>query len=176
MADCVVATTTKDLERRRARLLGACIAAGVLMVALMAAGPAGAQTGPSITPIVECSFLDPGTGLYNTVWGYQNAGTKDEVVPVGDQNQFDNPRSGAGQPTVFKKGRDQNVFIVTHRGPSTWRLTGQSATAPGAPCKSNPVPVVGEGTGSLVTVVLVSLALGVCAFVGLGVSRRRRPA
>jgi hypothetical protein len=69
-------------------IVGLAVLTGV--VALTTA-PAGAQTAPDVEPIVECSFLDPGTGMYNTVWGYQNAtpGQKnDVVVPVGPTNRF----------------------------------------------------------------------------------------
>jgi hypothetical protein len=171
------------------------IAAGFLGAVLVGAGPVGAQTDPTtptapstptvpstspapvpqqapqsqssviIQPIVECSFLDTGTGFYNTVWGYKNFGFKDETVPVGSSNSFDNPSTNAGQPTLFKKGRAQNVFIVTHKGSSTWRLAGRSATAPGTACKTNPVPLVGDGAGGLITIIVITLVLGLIMFV-----------
>jgi hypothetical protein len=158
----------KSIRSVRARR--ALIAAGLTVVAgALLAGPAAArtptQTKPDIEPIVECSFLDPGTGLYNTVWGYTNNGAQDESVPVGATNSFDNPGANAGQPTVFKKGRAQNAFIVTHKGSSTWTLAGRTATAPGGACRTNPVPVVGEGAGGLITIIVVTVVLGLCAFV-----------
>ena len=141
---------------------------GLLLVsltpALIHAAPAGAQAAPDVVPIVECSYLDPGTGTYNTVWGYQNVtpGQKSDLeIPVGPTNELDNPSANAGQPTVFKPGRAQNVFIVTHQGPSTWTLTGQSATAPGPACKSNPVPIAAGGLPGLVTLAVVTLLLSV---------------
>lgn len=132
------------------------------------AAPAGAQTGtPDVVPIVACSFRDPATGAYNTVWSYKNqtkAPKQDVTIPVGATNRFDNPGQNAGQPTVFKPGTNQNVFVVTHRGSSTWMLTARSATAPGAACKSNPVPIVAAGWSPLVTLGLVTLALGAIVF------------
>jgi hypothetical protein len=132
-----------------------------------------ATTGANVTPIVECSFLDPGTGLYNTVWGYENNGTKDAFVPVGTLNSFNNPGANAGQPTTFKKGRAQNVFIVTHKGSSTWKLTDKTATAPGAACKTNPVPVVAEGLGGLVVLGSLTVILGLVLFLRLRRVQRR---
>ncbi len=124
--------------------------------------PAGAQAEPDVVPIVECSFLDPGTGMYNTVWGYQNVthGPKnDTVVPVGATNSFDNPGANAGQPTAFKPGRAQSAFVVTHKGPSTWTLTAQAATAPGTPCSTNPVPIASSGIPGIVTLAAVTVML-----------------
>lgn len=152
--------------RRRVRHGARWLAAGALGAgAILVAAPAGAQTAPDIEPIVECSFLDTGTGLYNTVWGYRNDGAKDESIPVGASNAFDNPGADAGQPTSFKKGRAQNAFTVTHKGSSTWMLAGRTATAPGRACRTNPVPVVGEGAGGLITLIVVTVVLGLCAFI-----------
>jgi predicted phage tail protein len=138
---------------------------GVVLLVAPASAQAPGQAKPDIEPIVECSFLDPGTGLYNTVWGYKNNGAKDESLPVGATNSFDNPGANAGQPTVFKKGRAQSAFIVTHKGSSTWTLSGRAVTAPGAACRTNPVPVVGEGAGGLITIIVVTVVLGLCAFI-----------
>ncbi len=147
----------------RAGVTAALVAVGILV----AASPAGAQGGPDaapdVVPIVECSYRDPGTGLYNTVWGYQNVtpGPKqDTTVPIGPTNRFDSPGEAAGQPVAFKPGRAQNVFVVTHSGSSTWTLTSRAATAPGRPCSSNPVPVAASGLAGIVTLVAVTLVLG----------------
>ena len=130
-----------------------------------------ATTAPAarITPIIECTYVDAGTKLSSTVWGYNN---KDNptTVPIGDLNHFDNPPSGAGQPTEFKAGRNQNVFVVTARGASTWVLTGNEATTPGSACKTNPVPVVSTGLGGLVSLAVVTGVMGFVLF-----WRMRRP-
>ena len=47
---------------------------------------------------------------------------------------------------VFKPGTAQSVFIVSHKGPSTWTLTSYKVTAPGDACKTNPVPIVSSST------------------------------
>lgn len=117
-----------------------------------------------VVPQIGCSFLDTGTGMYNTVWGYKNqtTGAKNDLpLPLGATNSFDNPKQNAGQPTVFKPGTAQNVFIVTHKGPSTWTLTTYKVTAPGDTCKTNPVPIVSASSASawagLATIALVTV-------------------
>lgn len=146
-----------------ARLLTGLLVLAAALVPALTTATAGAQTVPDVQPIVECSFLDPGTGMYNTVWGYQNrsgGGRASVTIQLGETNRFDNPAAAAGQPTVFKPGRAQNAFIVTHKGSSTWSLTGKTATAPGAACKTNPVPIAASGLPGIVTLVVVTLALG----------------
>ena len=113
--------------------------------------------------------FDPGTKLSSSVWGYQNLGPVVEV-PLGDLNHFDNPRSGAGQPTEFLPGRNKNVFVVTAPGESTWVLTGNETTTPGTACKTNPVPVVSTGLGGLVSLAVVTGVMGFVLF-----WRMRRP-
>ncbi len=137
--------------------------------------PATAASG-QITPIVECSYFDAQTKITSTVWGYQNRGPATSV-PLGDGNRFDNPPApkgatpgDAGQPTDFKAGRDKNVFIVNAVGPSTWTLTGITATAPGNDCKTNPVPIVSEGLGGLVSLAVVTSVMALVLF-----WRMRRP-
>lgn len=129
-----------------------------------------------ITPIVECSYFDAKTKITSTVWGYLNRGPATSV-PLGDGNRFDNPPApkgatpgDAGQPTDFKAGRDQNVFIVNATGPSTWSLTGLTATTPGKDCKTNPVPIVSEGLGGLVSLAVVTSVMALVLF-----WRMRRP-
>jgi hypothetical protein len=123
--------------------------------------------------------VDAKTKQTSTVWGYQNLGPATSV-PVGDLNHFDNPTAATGdpqgdvgQPTDFKAGRDQNVFVVTADGESTWTLTGNEATSPDkkAPaCKTNPVPIVSTGLGGLVALAVVTSVMGLVLF-----WRLRRP-
>jgi hypothetical protein len=129
-----------------------------------------------ITPVIECSFVDEKTKLTSTVWGYLNRGP-DVTVPVGEQNSFDNPKAAkgdpegdVGQPTEFKEGRNENVFIITAEGDSTWTLTGEQATTPGTACKTNPVPVVSTGLGGLVALAVVTCVMSLVLF-----WRMRRP-
>jgi hypothetical protein len=153
---------------RRTRQLGLLALAAVAASVVLGALPARASSGDTdVEPIVECSFLDAGTGKYNTVWGYKNVtgGGKNTVtVPIGAANRFDNPGQNAGQPTEFKPGMNHNVFIVTHRGSSTWTLTTHTATAPGAACGSNPVPIADAGWSSLVTIVVFTGVVGGIVF------------
>jgi hypothetical protein len=130
--------------------------------------PAHAASGDSdVVPSIDCSFLDTGTGMYNTVWGYKNQtqGPKfDLSIPIGAANSFDNPRANAGQPTVFKPGTAQNAFIVTHKGSSTWTLTGYRVTAPGKACATNPVPIADAGWSSLATIAVFTVVVGAVVF------------
>jgi hypothetical protein len=133
---------------------------GVLVVG--GALPAGA----AVTPILECSYRDPGTGQYNTVWGYTNDGSATVKINAGNsKNRFDNPGSRVGQPDDFLPGTQHNVFIVTHSGNSTWTLDAGTATAPGKACSTNPVPIVSEGLGGLVALVVVTVVMGLVVFV-----------
>jgi hypothetical protein len=149
------------------RLVATVWAATTLLILGAFGATAGAQTTPDVVPIVSCSFLDAGTGMYNTVWSYRNQTTgpkRDVAVPIGSTNRFDSPGASAGQPTVFKAGTDQNAFIVTHKGSSTWTLTSHTATAPGPTCSSNPVPIVSSGWAPLVTLGAVTALFGGVVF------------
>jgi hypothetical protein len=131
---------------------------------IAAAVPAQAASGdPDVVPLIECSFLDTGTGLYNTVWGYSNQtqGQKNDLsIPVGPSNAFDNPGQSSGQPTVFKPRTEHNAFVLTHKGSSTWTLTTYRVTAPGPACATNPVPIVSSSSGAvwagLLTIAIVT--------------------
>ncbi len=123
-----------------------------------------------LTPIVECSFKDPGTGLYNTVWSYRSGGSRD-TIPVGWYNYFTPGKINQGQPTSFEPGMHKNVFLTTHSGELTWVLGLEKATAPGKDCGHNPVPITGAGLSSIVTLFAVGGLLGVVLLIR---SRRRR--
>ena len=119
-----------------------------------------------LTPILECSSRDPGTGQYSTVWGYTNTdGSTVKINAGSSRNRFDNPDARAGQPDDFLPGTQHNVFIVTHSGNSTWTLDDSTATAPGPACSSNPVPIVSDGLGGLVAIAVVTLVMGIVVFV-----------
>jgi len=178
MAQCARRAGRQPTRRqpRRLALLASVLASGTVTAVIVLGGalPASAQATPDIVPSVACSFLDSGTGFHNTVWSYKNQtrGPKNDLsVPVGPTNRFDNPGQSAGQPTVFKPGTNQNAFIVTHRGASTWTLTAYSATAPGPACPVNPVPIVAAGWSGLVTIAIVTAVIGAVVF---WQTRRRR--
>ncbi len=116
-----------------------------------------------LTPIVECSFKDPGTGLYNTVWSYRSGGSRD-TIPVGWYNYFTPGSINRGQPTYFEPGMHRNVLITTHSGSLTWVLGLEQATAPGKDCGHNPVPITGAGLSSVVTIFAVAALLGLVLF------------
>jgi hypothetical protein len=156
----------------------------VLLVMISLAGswtlgalPAQAASGdPDVVPVIECSFLDTGTGIYNTVWGYTNqtkGGKNDLSIPVGPTNAFDNPGQNSGQPTVFKAGTERNAFILSHRGSSTWTLTTYRVTAPGQACATNPVPIVSSSSSSI-WAGLATLALFTVIGMGILFWRMRR--
>jgi hypothetical protein len=113
-----------------------------------------------VLPFVECSFRDPDTNKYNTVWGY--ATSRDRTIPIGSSNKFSGSAQNAGQPTEFRAGIQHNVFVVTHSGSSTWTLTGLKATAPDSTktCEANPVPIAAGSWAGLVTLAVVTLLLG----------------
>jgi len=123
-----------------------------------------------LTPIVECSFKDPGTGLYNTVWSYRSGGSRD-TIPVGWYNYFTPGSINRDQPTYFEPGMHRNVLITTHSGSLTWVLGLEKATAPGKDCGHNPVPITGAGLSSVVTIFAVAALLGLVLFLR---GRRRR--
>ncbi|MGZ8764991.1 MAG: hypothetical protein ACXW2C_04750 [Acidimicrobiia bacterium] len=133
-------------------------------------GECGEKSCKHLTPIVECSFKDPGTGLYNTVWSYRSGGSRD-TIPVGWYNYFTPGKIDRGQPTVFEPGLHKNVLITTHSGSLTWVLGLRKATAPGRDCDHNPVPITGAGLSSIVTLFAVGGLLGVVLVIR---SRRRR--
>lgn len=150
--------------RRMVLLVILAVAASWLVGSLPAHAAAG---DPDVVPSIECSFLDPGTGVYNTVWGYKNQtqGSKNDLsVRIGATNTFDNPGANAGQPAVFKPGTVHNAFIVTHKGSSTWTLTGYRVTAPGKACATNPVPIADAGWSSLATIAVFTVVVGGVVF------------
>jgi hypothetical protein len=112
-------------------------------------GGGGSQPG---APILECSYKDPKTGKYNTLWGYTNGTGQSLTVPVGQYNQFNSPSANAGQPTTFLNGTHDNVFIVTSTGSSSWTLGFVTVTAPGKACATNPVPFLPRGVPAWLTI------------------------
>jgi hypothetical protein len=162
---------TRNGRRTRAggRLLPslglAVLAVGAFLVA--GASPAFAH---KETPILECVFKDTGTGQYNSLWGYNNSSGSVETIAIGSGNGFTPSPQNRGQPTSFKPGTNDNVFVVTWNGVGslTWSLNGHNlaATSGSTQCAKNPVPWFGPQT------ILWVAAILACA--GIVVLRRRR--
>ena len=129
-------------------------------------GGGGSQPGG---PILECSYKDPKTLKYNTLWGYSNGSGQSYTVPVGRYNQFNSPSANAGQPTTFLNGTHDSVFIVTSTGSSSWTLGFVTVTAPGKACATNPVPFLPSGVPTWLT---IGALMGLIVAGGLIAQRR----
>jgi hypothetical protein len=120
--------------------MGLCVAGFALAGLLFSAGPAAAHT-QNVTPILDCSWKDPATGMYNSEFGYNNPNSSAVTVAVGSQNAFTSgglPQN-SGQPTTFQPGTHTNVFVVTNQQNIQWDLQYTNINAPGTPtCSSNP--------------------------------------
>jgi RHS repeat-associated protein len=82
-----------------------------------------------IYPIVEC-IQKNSNGSYTAHFGYNNNNSHDVVVPAGPLNHFLPPPIDRGQPTVFKPGRQQDVFTVVFDGRSLeWEVRGREVKA-----------------------------------------------
>jgi hypothetical protein len=140
-----------------AAALALCVVGSGFVGLLVAAGPAAAYT-QNVTPILDCSWKDPTTGLYNAQFGYNNPFSTSETVPAGgSQNQFTNGglANNSGQPTTFLAGKHDDAFIETIHGNTNWFLTGNNLSAPGSTmCSSNPGSGAYYGTSPLVYPVL----------------------
>jgi hypothetical protein len=120
--------------------LGLCVVASGFVGLLIGAGPAAATT-QNVTPILDCSWKDPSTGMYNSEFGYNNPNSTTVTVAVGGSNYFTSGglSQNAGQPTSFAAGKHDNAFIVTNQQNIQWVLQGTNINAPGNPtCSSNP--------------------------------------
>jgi hypothetical protein len=123
--------------------LGLCVAGLGFAGLLVGAGPAAASPTQNVTPILDCSWKDPSTGMYNSEFGYNNPNSHAQTVAVGGSNYFTSgglPQN-SGQPTTFSAGKHDNVFIVTNQQNIQWVLQGTNINAPGSTtCSSNPGP------------------------------------
>jgi hypothetical protein len=141
------------------------IAAGGLLSA--SAGPATADGGGTVRPIVDCVFHDTGTGQYNAVWGYTNQTSSTVTLAIGGANNFAPAPSDRGQGTAFAPGQHDNVLVVSWAGTSdlVWTLNGRSETASihSQACGTNPVPIAGSQT--LTWIVLAVAFVGTAAIV-----------
>jgi hypothetical protein len=140
----------------------------VAVCGLLAAGlPAGAQTSPSVSPVLECIFpLEKGGFI--ALWGYNNLNKEVVEIPIGDSNRFDPKPIERGQPQKFEVGRQVGVFTTEFDGSNlVWKLTDRTATASKSSkqCEKPPVPV---GTGSTQSFLWLAVAAGAIVIVGGG--------
>jgi hypothetical protein len=128
--------------------------------------PRESHSDPEVQPVLVCSYLDKATKTYTSVWGYNNKQSSTADVGIGSKNKFSNPSSNVGQPTSFEPGTHTNVFDMTHKGKTTWKLTKYNASAPvkGKTCESPPVPMISAGWASLITLALITVVGGLVLF------------
>jgi len=83
----------------------------------------------SLQPILDCvTQIDDTT--YTAWFGYENDDTTSICVPIGPQNKFSPAPNDRTQPTVFGRGRKDNVFSVVFNGKNlTWKLNGNEVVA-----------------------------------------------
>jgi hypothetical protein len=133
---------------------------------VVAAPPAGANT-QNVVPVVNCSYKNTTTGMYNIEFGYSNPNSTAVTVAIGSQNAFSSgglPQN-SGQPTTFQPGTHTDVFIVTAQQNIQWVLQGTNVNAPGGTtCSSNPGP--GPWYGNAVVIPSIS-----CSFVDTGTGK-----
>lgn len=96
------------------------LAIGVLLVTQVAA-----QTGQSVTPVVECVSQLSG-GQYSATFGYKNNNTGSIGIAAGDNNKFTPSPADRGQTTIFNPGRVRNAFSVRFEGSGSlvWTVKG----------------------------------------------------
>jgi hypothetical protein len=130
-------------HRAPRRVLGSCVAIGVLAVTVLGPG-AQAQnrlihrTGQSVTPSFD-GWYHNADGTFSLVFGYYNRNTEQELdVPIGADNRFEPGLPDQGQPTHFLAQRQVGVFtaiVPADFGARTltWHLTtaGQTLGIPG---------------------------------------------
>jgi hypothetical protein len=145
-------------------------------LAAVSAVPAGAQSTPSVSPVLECVF-DAGGGSYVALWGYNNRGDAAVEVPVGATNQFTPSPADRGQPTKFEVGRVVGAFTTKFNGDNlVWSLTGRTATANkgSAACKEPPVPVGSDSPQAVVIIGAVAAVIVLGGGLIAWLTKRRR--
>ena len=86
-----------------------------------------------VHPIVECVQKNP-DGSHTAKFGYQNDNAVNVTTPIGLLNLFFPLPIDRGQPTVFKPGRQTNVFSVVYKANELiWELRGLQAVANNSP-------------------------------------------
>jgi hypothetical protein len=83
----------------------------------------------NLTPNLECVRRTHGLE-YTAVFGYQNPSSRDRAVPLGLANIVAPDLGPPRQPTIFRGGRNANVFSVTTIAPVlVWSLDHRVAIA-----------------------------------------------
>ena len=92
-----------------------------------------------ITPFVNCVTFDEGRNELQANFGYVNADTSADFVPIGEDNFISPDPADRDQTTFFQQGikfQAWSYTIVLSNTPSiTWNLLGQSVTASNDPSK-----------------------------------------
>ncbi len=92
-----------------------------------------------ITPFVNCVTYDESRGVLSVNFGYVNADTSDDFVPIGQDNFISPPPEDRDQTTFFVQGatfQSWSTTIFLSNTPSiTWNVQGQSVTATNDPSK-----------------------------------------
>ena len=156
------------MSRIRARSVSATMvglaAVGLSIVAM--AGTASASGSTKVTPILECVW-HVGSTNWLASWGYSNASSSTQTVPIGSSNSFSPGSQSQGQPTSFKPGTNDNVFTVPFVAsqPPAWTLDGTtvSSSPSDKKCSSDPVPIIPGTNGAFLVLPIGFVALGILA-------------
>ena len=118
-----------------------------ILLLLLAAGPAAAQTG--LAPTLNCVYLQPDNTV-SAFFGYANVNSGSIDVPVGPSNFVAPDPQNWGQPTTFQSGVQSSAWAATFvpsQTPSiTWSLAGTTVTASNDPSAYCSFPVAPEGS------------------------------
>ena len=141
------------------------VTAMIVPFGLFLAGPAQAATpSKSIVPFMNC-YWDNGNGTYAALVGYNNKNATVQTIPVGTNNRFQPGAQYRGQPTTFKTGVNNNVFVVNATAADVssglnWYLTDNTVIiSTPIKCATKPVSQVGNML-ALALSVLVLFATG----------------
>jgi len=118
-----------------------------ILLLLLAAGPAAAQTG--LAPTLNCVYLQPDNTV-SAFFGYANVNSNSIDVPIGPGNFVGPNPQNWGQPTTFQSGVQSSAWAATFvpsQTPSiTWSLAGTSVTASNDPSEYCLFAVAPEGS------------------------------
>jgi hypothetical protein len=118
-----------------------------ILLLLLAAGPAAAQTG--LAPTLNCVYLQPDNTV-SAFFGYANVNPDSIDVPIGPSNFVAPDPQNWGQPTTFQSGVQSSAWAATFapsQTPSiTWTLAGMSVTASNDSSEYCSTPVAPEGS------------------------------
>lgn len=117
-----------------------------ILLLLLAAGPAAAQTG--LAPLLNCVYLQPDNTV-SAFFGYVNQNSNSVDVPVGASNFVAPDPQNWGQSTTFQTGVQNSVWSATFDPSQTpsiaWTLAGETVTASNQPAEYCSFPVAPEG-------------------------------